>query len=290
MTLPSLPEPGLLADVSRETAAREGVQPELVEKDFYLTRLLWAFGQRFERDVLLKGGTLLSKVDIGFFRMSEDADLVLPGTPSRYRGTNTKRLHGVRDAIRDLGPTIGVNARLPGGELFERGAHGLWELEYRSEFGRQRIKVEAAIRPVFAESRQVRLQQLMNDPLLGDYSPATCWALDASEARAEKVRAAFTRDAIRDLYDLQRLADDRADFTSREFVALVDQKLAELREPPLHRQPPSFGLNERRRRNFETGLRRELPAVLRAGAPEFDLEKMLARFDRLWRHLRRPRT
>jgi predicted nucleotidyltransferase component of viral defense system len=286
VTLPALPDPALLSDLSRETAAREGVQPELVEKDFYLTRLLSAFGERFGRDLLLKGGTLLSKVDIGFFRMSEDADLVLPGTPSRYKRTNAKRLHAVRDAIRALGPTIGVTARLPGGELFERGAHALWELEYRSEFGRQRIKVEVAIRPVLAEPRQVRLRQLMNDRLLGDYTAASCWALDASEARAEKVRAAFTRDAIRDFYDLQRLADVGADFTSREFVALVDEKLAELKEPPLHQQPPSFGLDERRRRNLETGVRRELPAVLRAGAPQFDLGKTLARFDRLWRRLR----
>jgi hypothetical protein len=48
--LPALPDPSLLADLSRETAAREGVQPQLVEKDFYLTRLLWALGERFGRD------------------------------------------------------------------------------------------------------------------------------------------------------------------------------------------------------------------------------------------------
>lgn len=38
--LPPLPEPAHLADRCREAAAREQVQPELVEKDFYLTRLL----------------------------------------------------------------------------------------------------------------------------------------------------------------------------------------------------------------------------------------------------------
>ncbi len=75
--MPPRPDVAVLADLSRETAAREGVQPQLVEKDFYLTRLLWALDERFGRDLLLKGGTLLSKVDLGFFRMSEDADLVL---------------------------------------------------------------------------------------------------------------------------------------------------------------------------------------------------------------------
>lgn len=286
MTLPPLPDPVLLADLSRETAALEGIQPELAEKDFYLTRLLWAFGERFGRDLLLKGGTLLSKVDIGFFRLSEDADVVLPGAQSRFKGTNSKRFNVVRDAIRDLGPTIGVMARFPGGEMFERATHGLWELEYRSEFGRQRIQVEAAIRPVLAQPRRVRLQQLMNDRLLGDYTPAFCWALDAAEVRAEKVRAAFTRDAIRDFYDLERLAADGADFTSRDFIRLVDAKLGELKQRPLSEQAPSFGIDERRRRRLETGLRRELPGVLRAGAPGFDLDKTLARFDRLWKRVR----
>ena len=46
VTLPPLPDTGLLADLCREAAAREGVAPQLVEKDFYLTRLLWALGQR----------------------------------------------------------------------------------------------------------------------------------------------------------------------------------------------------------------------------------------------------
>ena len=81
VTLPKLPERGLLADLCREAAARERLQPQLIEKDFYLTRLLWALGQVFGEELLLKGGTLLSKVDLGFLRMSEDADLVLPGTP-----------------------------------------------------------------------------------------------------------------------------------------------------------------------------------------------------------------
>jgi predicted nucleotidyltransferase component of viral defense system len=83
--LPRLPDRALLADLCREAAARERVQPQLVEKDFYLTRLLWALGQSVGEGLLLKGGTLLSKVDLGFFRLSEDADLVLPGFGSRFR-------------------------------------------------------------------------------------------------------------------------------------------------------------------------------------------------------------
>jgi hypothetical protein len=43
--------------------------------------------------------------------------------------------------------------------------------------------------------------------------------------------------------------------------------------------------NEKRRRQVETGLARDLPAALRTDAPEFDLEAMLSRFDRLWHHV-----
>lgn len=285
--LPRLPERTLLADLCRETAARERVQPQLVEKDFYLTRLLWALGQSFGRDLLLKGGTLLSKVDLGFFRMSEDADFVLPGPPSRQKLSNVRRMQRVRDVLREIASTVGVSPRSPGGELFDKATHAIWQLDYPSEFGPQGLRLEVSIRTVLRPAREVRLQQLLDDPLAGDASAATCFALDADEARAEKVRAAFTREAVRDFYDLDRLHERKADLTSEGFIALVDAKLAELDAPPMAKQEKSFGLAGKRRRQVEAGLARDLPAVLRSNAPDFDLDAMLSRFDRLWRELPR---
>jgi hypothetical protein len=119
--------------------------------------------------------------------------------------------------------------------------------------------------------------------LSGDVKGATCFALAALEAHAEKVRAAFTRDAIRDFYDLDRLLAAGADLSSPEFLALVGGKLEELHADPLARQGKSFALDANRRRAIEAGLARDLPVVLRADAPAFDLDAMLARFDVLWR-------
>jgi predicted nucleotidyltransferase component of viral defense system len=127
------------------------------------------------------------------------------------------------------------------------------------------------------------LRQLLADPLAGDVRAAKCFALDAAEARAEKVRAAFTREAVRDFYDLDRLNESGADLSSSSFIKLVDEKLAELRAVPMAKQGKSFGLTEKRRRQVNAGLARDLPAVLRTDAREFDLDGMLARFDRLWR-------
>jgi hypothetical protein len=57
----------------------------------------------------------------------------------------------------------------------------------------------------------------------------------------------------------------------------------ELNAAPIARQGRSFALDANRRRKVEAGLALDLPAVLRADAPAFDLEAMLARFDQLWR-------
>lgn len=110
----------------------------------------------------------------------------------------------------------------------------------------------------------------------------SCYGWSQDEARAEKVRAAFTREAIRDFYDLDRLADSDADFVSPKFLELVDAKLRELNALRLADQGRSFGLTDRRRAKLAESPKRELPAVLRQDAPAFDLAAVLERFNRMW--------
>ena len=148
-------------------------------------------------------------MDLGFFRMSEDADLVLPGPASRQRLTNVRRMHRVRDVLKEIGPVAGVSARFPAGELFEKATHGMWQLDYPSEFGPQGLRLEVSIRTILRPAREVHLRQLLDDPLAGNVSTAKCFALDADEARAEKVRAAFTREAVRDFYDWRGFTSGR---------------------------------------------------------------------------------
>lgn len=244
--LPPLPSRAVLADACRETGEEQNVQAYLVEKDFFLTRLLWALHEEVGAKALLKGGTLLSKVDLGFFRMSEDVDLVVPGTKSKFgKGGNITRLHFLRDALKKLAPVVGLTLRFPGGEARDKGSAIIWKLPYESDFGPQEILVEASLRPVLRDAREVQLRQLLDDPEVGDYSKARCWALDEDEARAEKLRAACTREAIRDYYDLDRLLEAGKDLSSEAFLELVDAKLAELKSPLLNQlKPPPFGLIE----------------------------------------------
>ncbi|MFO0669575.1 MAG: nucleotidyl transferase AbiEii/AbiGii toxin family protein [Polyangiaceae bacterium] len=283
VSLPPLPAKDLLADLCREAAERERLQPQVIEKDFYLTRLLWALGQTLGARVLLKGGTLLSKVDLGFKRMSEDVDLVMPRRPSARKRDNVLLLNEVRSVLRAVVAEVGLTLPLPDGTHFEQGAHRQWDLPYESAFGSQAIKLEVSLRPAMRPERRVSLAQLLVDPLVGDYAGAFCHALDADEARAEKVRATFTRDAIRDLYDLEQLARAGADLRSPDFVRLVNAKLAELAAPPLREQAASFGFADgRRRRALEAAVVRELAAVLRVDEPPLDLDAVFERFNRLW--------
>ncbi len=90
-------------------------------------------------------------------------------------------------------------------------------------------------------------------------------------------------DAIRDFYDLDRLGELGVDLSSEEFLRLVDVKLAELGAAPFAQQAPSFGMTPARRASLDESLLRDLPAVLRRGAPPFDLDDLLRRFDELWR-------
>jgi hypothetical protein len=281
--LPALPDHELLADLCREVAANESVQPFAVEKDFYLTRLIWALAQEVGDRLLLKGGTLLSKVDLGYRRMSEDVDLVIPGLPTRHGGMNAASTNPVRDALRRLVPVVGLRLENHNGEPSASGARVIWTLKYDSSFGPQSIDVEVVIRPVLRPPRCAPLRQLLNDDLVGDYSEAYCWALDADEARAEKVRAAFTRREIRDYYDLDQLLAAGNDFTSDLFRALVDQKLSELRAPLLSDQSDSFGMTSAQHEQLKTQTRKGLQAVVRADAEPFDLDAMLARFKETWR-------
>ncbi|HXX69361.1 MAG TPA: nucleotidyl transferase AbiEii/AbiGii toxin family protein, partial [Polyangiaceae bacterium] len=198
--------------------------------------------------------------------------------------SNAQALSKIRDALKSTAAVVGVRLRFPDGHHFERGAHRQWELLYESELGQPSIKVEASLRPTLRPPRRVHLGQLLaEDALIGSYDPAFCYALDADEARAEKVRAAFTREAIRDLYDLDQLARAKADLSSPHFVGLVDAKLAELDAPPLREQPASFGAAAGpRRRALEAAISTELQAVLRIDEPLLDLDATFERFNRLW--------
>ena len=285
VALPPLPSQRLLSAAFEETAAREQVAVEAVEKDFYLTRLIWAIAQEFGDGLLLKGGTLLSKVDLGYRRMSEDVDLVIPVAADLrlgYAPSNGQRLDGIGKRIRAFGEVAGPRLVNIVGDRAARNGSVQWDALYSSAYGAQGILLEASFRHIQRPGRRATLNQLLDGPEATDYADAFCFALDADEARAEKVRAAFTRREIRDYYDLAALLDTGADFVSAEFVALVNTKLAEYPARSLAQQPAGFGIVPRQLAVLEADVDRNLAAMVRRNERRFDLRETITRFDSLW--------
>ena len=286
MTLPTLPDQQQLGDWCRETASRERVQPWTVEKDFFLTRLIWGLAQVHEGALLLKGGTCLSKVDLGYHRMSEDIDMTIPGTPTRHKAINIRPVNEVARSLRAIANEVGIELVNFDGIRSEKGAYAMWEVRYPSSLLpaiSAIITVETAIRPIYLQPRKARLLQLLPAALLPGYAEAHCWALEFAEVRAEKVRAAFTREQpqIRDFFDLGLLARSRVDMDSAEFRKLVDAKLAELSAVPLADQPASFGLSPERHKALQAD-RKLLESVVRIDEPVFDLQSVLDHYNGLW--------
>lgn len=293
MSLPPLPAIPVLSDACRQEAARQELAPLVVEKDFYLTRLIWALAQTRGPQLLLKGGTCLSKCDLGYHRMSEDADFVIPwATSTSYRGINAYHTNQVRDTLRAIASEVGVALRTFDGERFERASHIIWTATYPSELspgGSGSILVEVTMCPVLRPARQVRLSSILSGPMMSSYTDSECWALDAAEVRAEKVRAAFTREepAIRDFYDLDLFRRLELDLSSEDFRALIDAKLAELGRGPLAEQRPQFGLTPRQVQQLRRDIPRHLMPVLRSTDPPYDLDRTINSYDEIW-HLATP--
>jgi hypothetical protein len=210
---------------------------------------------------------------------------VLPWAGSlSHKGTNAYQTNKVRDALRTIAPELGMRFPNPEGWPFQRRSHVIWDVEYDGRFPPTAITVEAAMRPVVRPPRRTQLRTILAGPLARGYEDAFCWALHADEVRAEKVRAAFTREEpeIRDFYDLQLLLDTGADFVSGDFIELVDHKLAEVGHVPLDQSEASFGLRaDQRARLGGPGLKR-LESVMRLDAPRFNLEALFDHFDDLW--------
>ena len=88
----------LLSDISRKT----GIRSDIVEKDYYLTLLLWELSQRqHDLPAYFKGGTALYKAIGRIKRFSEDIDLTVE-IQDCSRSQGKKRLETAANAYQEL--------------------------------------------------------------------------------------------------------------------------------------------------------------------------------------------
>ena len=255
------------------TAAATGFSIALVEKDYQCSRVLKRLYENefLQKNLIFKGGTLLSKCYLPFFRMSEDLDFSVTNEFCGQRKDRRK----VADTIREIIPNIL-------GELGFREVskfQGFNESrQYNAIFGypsvslpEDIIKVEIGFRGDLMLSPEVGFLQTLlknpfniSDPIL---LPFEALVLSSKEAFAEKARAALTRQtpAIRDFYDISAISQSGFSLLDGDFVSLVNRKI-------MADDTAQIDLSKSKKVHLRERIETELKGVLRAN-DDFLLEK-----------------
>lgn len=265
------------------TEAESGFAQRLIEKDYYCSLILADFESLFANGLVFKGGTCLSKVHAGFYRLSEDLDFAISIPMTANRQKRREAVAPVKRHLEQIAerlPALGISNQLIG-KLESRQYQALLQYESAVTGEHETVKVEVAVRepviesPVFCDGRT-----LLRHPVPRETTdaPLSLCVLTLNEAYAEKVRAALTRDppAIRDLFDIaDAVRAGRSDFCGPRFLDLVRQKLAVPGNAVID-------TSETRRRSLENQLESHLKPVLRrSDYAAFDIERAFAEVKKL---------
>lgn len=245
------------------TAAQTGFPLRLLEKDYYLS-LIVSDMCLLSKDLVLKGGTCLSKVYYSYYRLSEDLDFTLKSTDNKpTRVMRRCAIKPIKQQISTLAGKYGMTI-----EELNKGGHRestqyIYHLAYDSTVvnTKDSIKLEIGMRsnPLLSTvTKKVHhrfIHPFTHEPLF-DTGTVNCLALD--ELVAEKLRAAATRHDIasRDFYDLGFLLRRKFDFTSVKQLGLFKKKLEE--------------------DNFSSDLKRYR---VNLGRPENEIKEMISRIE-----------
>jgi len=204
-------------------AHQSGVKDQLVaEREVVLTYALDALRHAGGLGVLaFKGGTCLRKILFGSAgRFSEDLDFTLNGDDDQdaltrlYEAFNTTH-HGVTFSL---------------DEWYETDDGSGMDVHYRHQWnsaGRFRLQVSKRERPTLPVVGRAMVDQVYFRHL--EFPLFDIPTLEPVEMAAEKIRAAFQRAKVRDLYDLRLLT--RQNFDGELLRKLVVIKLWQVADP-----------------------------------------------------------
>jgi predicted nucleotidyltransferase component of viral defense system len=207
-------------------ARNSGLRDKLVaERDVVLTYALRALHDSgVSTHLAFKGGTCLRKTVFGSAgRFSEDLDFTLDSSDPeddvlvRLVQVFNREHHGIAFTFDEYYKTDGDTSF--GGEVLYQHA---W-----NSAGRFRLQVSLRERPTLPIALRPMKPQAYFPHL--EFEPFDVRSLDVIEMVAEKVRAAFQRAKVRDLYDLHRFATTPFDGELLRRFAIL--KLWQVRDP-----------------------------------------------------------
>lgn len=277
---------GRLEKIIPVLAQKHNFRLEIVEKDYYLTLVLNNVESHLSDKLVLKGGTLLNKIHLGYNRLSEDLDFTyLNKEQLTSRSKRSRAIIPIRENMPEFLKFLGLKSEKPEGQGFNNSTQYIFNISYPSFISGkdENIKIEVSLRqfpidnPVYNS-----IKHFYQDPFTGkDLIPANkILSLSLNEAVAEKLKAAITRRdlVIRDYYDLWYIAETNFDFHSKPFIAIFKKKLED--EGYKGDYQHNFGLDEGAIELLYHQVETDLMPVIRVGE-NFDLKKVFARFNKI---------
>ena len=267
---------GFFGKALDSTSSMTGFSAQLVEKDYYCTLLLKYLSSRWP-DLVFKGGTCLSKVYAGFYRLSEDLDFMVSVPFNVNRQYRSNRIKPFKGVIKDLPGELDCFRISQSWHGANESKHYGIVLNYRSLLSEDlgTIKIDIGLRgPVFKPCVQVAANTMLINPDTGKQllPPAKVLCISLEECLAEKFRAALSRKeiAIRDFYDVDYAVN------SLEFDPLDGEFFQMLKDKKSMPDEREIDLGEGRLIKLHKQLDTDLRPVLRSEDFErFDLGRAI---------------
>jgi predicted nucleotidyltransferase component of viral defense system len=226
-------DPVLFNEAIAFTAARLGFVPALIEKDYFCSLVLVYLAGALDETLVFKGGTCLTKVHAGFYRLSEDLDFTMPMPIDARQSDRSRTIKPVKQALQEMHDTLPEFRK----EDPLTGANGsrqyVGSLSYESLLQRRRetIKIEISLRePLLQKAVTQNAATILMSPLSQRslVAPVQLLCIAKSEALAEKCRAAMTRrePAIRDYFDIDyAVQNGEVDPSEASWLRMVREKM-----------------------------------------------------------------
>ncbi len=226
-----------------EIGRRTNFRPDLIEKDYHLTKILHKLSEKKIHNLVFKGGTCLNKCYLGFYRLSEDLDFVYnQDVKGLSKGEVKKKLDELRRIIFEILENLGIETSKELGVgwkmLTSKEKPNIVGLEiiasYKSVISElsQKIKIEISFRKKLINETKMRpihheFIDSLGKPILEE--DIKIEAIDIVENFAEKFRALITRKniAIRDVFDIYFILKEKKLKFDKEILKLALLKINE---------------------------------------------------------------
>ena len=262
---------------------------DLIEKDYHLTRILHELSKRQIKDLVFKGGTCLNKCHLDFYRLSEDLDFVYNKDVKDLSKNQVRKILGcIRKEFFEILDNLNFKTDKGLGKgwkmLTSREKPGIIGLEIVTKYdslvegGKNEIKIEVSfrkklIKPTKEKRIKHKFYNALKEPMLEDNIKIE--VIDLVENFSEKFRALYSRDAIRDIYDINYIIINEIKALDKEIFDLIILKISEGKE-----------LNKKEFKEFIKNLKdkinnydvKELEAVLKADE-KIDINKIVKRIE-----------